>query len=162
MGLEKIPVIRLDLDPDEPRALKVLTGDNEIANLVQVDDRALTELLKEIKDTAVDGLLGTGFSDQSLAALVMVTRPASEIEDFDAAAEWVGMPEFDPGTKAVYMTINFRSVEDRSAFVEKIGLDEDEMRKYKDRNHITTWWPPREANDLSALRFEETQGAGAS
>ena len=93
MGLESIPVVQLDVPHDDPKAIKVLTGDNEIAHLGLVDDRLLTELLKEVKDYDMNGLLGTGYDDAMLASLVMVTRPKSEIEDFDAAAEWVGMPE---------------------------------------------------------------------
>src|SRR5258707_279190 len=41
LGKTEIPVLRLDLDPDDPKALKVLVGDNEIARMAMVDDRAL-------------------------------------------------------------------------------------------------------------------------
>lgn len=84
LGMKEVSAVRLDIDPDDPRALKVLTGDNEIEQLADVDDRALTEILKQINDE--DALLGTGYDEKMLAALVYVTRPASEIADFDAAA----------------------------------------------------------------------------
>ena len=61
LGLETVPVIRLDVAPDDARALQVLTGDNEIANLGDVDDRELTELLRELATEDWDLLLGTGF-----------------------------------------------------------------------------------------------------
>jgi ParB-like chromosome segregation protein Spo0J len=49
LGMSKVPAARLDVAPDEPAALKVLAGDNGIAHLAEQDDRALTELLKEIR-----------------------------------------------------------------------------------------------------------------
>src|SRR5262245_8025035 len=39
LGLQAVPVRVLDLDPDEPGALKVLAGDNESARLAEDDDR---------------------------------------------------------------------------------------------------------------------------
>jgi ParB-like chromosome segregation protein Spo0J len=42
MGKKRVPVVRLDVAPDDPRALKVLTSDNEISNLAEVDDRGCT------------------------------------------------------------------------------------------------------------------------
>ena len=60
MGKQKVPVIRLDIDSDSTQALKVLTSDNEIGNLAMVDDRQLSEVLKDILDEELD-LTGTGF-----------------------------------------------------------------------------------------------------
>jgi len=40
-GLERVPVVRLDLDPLEPKALKIVTADNEVGHLAEVDDRLL-------------------------------------------------------------------------------------------------------------------------
>lgn len=97
LGMLEVPVVRLPIDPDCPAALKVLTGDNEIEHLAEQDDRLLSELLKEIKEVDLDGLLGTGYDEAMLANLVFVTRPAGEIEDFDEAAHWVGMPEYHDG-----------------------------------------------------------------
>jgi ParB-like chromosome segregation protein Spo0J len=42
-------VVRLDIGPDDPRAIKVLTGDNEIGRLAEIDDRVLSELLSGLK-----------------------------------------------------------------------------------------------------------------
>lgn len=152
MGIERIPVVRLDLDPDDPVALKVMTGDNEIGHLGEIDDRQLSELLKEIhesNDELIDSLLGTGYDAQMLATLAMVSRPASEIADFDAATEWVGMPEFTPAEEPLKIIISFRNNEDRKAFVEKVGLKIDHRG-----NKWTTWWPSRERRDLASLKFE--------
>ncbi len=47
MGMDEIPVVRLEFDSDDPRALKVLTGDNEISHLAERDDRVLRAGLDE-------------------------------------------------------------------------------------------------------------------
>ena len=62
MGLKTVPIIRLKVAADDPRALKVLAGDNEIGHLGEVNDRALTDLLKDLQ-SAENGLLGTGYDD---------------------------------------------------------------------------------------------------
>ena len=59
-GLLEIPVVKMDLDPNEPRALKLMVADNSIEHLADQDDRGLQDLLKEIKSTDIVGLLGTG------------------------------------------------------------------------------------------------------
>jgi hypothetical protein len=146
MELSAIPVIRLDLDADDPRALKVLTGDNEIARGADVDDRALTELLKEIKEKDEAGLLGTGYDEQMVAALVMVTRTSEEIPDFDAAAEWIGMPDFEATPLPQKIVVSFANKEARDDFARKLSVTITDRSK-------AMWWPPRERDDVSSLRF---------
>ncbi|MEE9490553.1 MAG: ParB N-terminal domain-containing protein [Thermoplasmata archaeon] len=153
VGMNEVPAIRLDVPHDDPRALKVLTGDNEIAHLGVVNDRMLTEILKEVKE---DGdLLGTGYDEQMLAALVMVTRPASEIADLDAAKEWAGadMPEHDAGDPAVRCAVHFRNEDDRDKFLKELRV-EDENILYKRGSVYSFWWPPRPRNDLASVRIE--------
>ena len=121
MKLDSVPFIRLDIDPNDPQALKVLTGDNEISNLVTVDDRELSELLKEIKN--IDGLLGTGFDEQQLANLLFITRPKSEIEGMDEASELAGLPEYGGGGNPEFtkIVVSFRNVADRTKFIKLTG-----------------------------------------
>jgi hypothetical protein len=145
LKLSRIKVIRLPIDPTDPRALKILAGDNEIAHLAVIDDRVLTELLKGLNDK--DDLNGTGYDPQMLAALVMVTRPASEIADFDAAAEWVGMPEFEAAPKALKMIVAFRDEKDRAAFAKLLGIEVTDKTK-------GIWWPHKPKQDLASSRFE--------
>lgn len=150
MGIKKVPVIRLDLDPNEPRALKVLTSDNEIGKLGEVDDRALTELLKEIMTTG--DLLGTGYDEQKLAGLLYVTRPESEIQTLNEAEEWVGMPSYDEGEQRIRLVISFLSMEDREKFAELVNLKVDIKGKV-----VRTWstrWPWTDRKDLQSTRFE--------
>lgn len=148
MGLKSVPVVVLPIASDSPQAMKVLTGDNEIARLGEVDDRALTNMLRDVLLTDEDGLMGTGFDESMLSALVMVTRPASEIEDHDAAAEWVGMPDFEPADAPITMTIRFDSEDDRDAFIEHIGATVT-----KRGTAWSTWWPDREKADQTAVKF---------
>lgn len=68
-GEKVVPVVRMNLKPDDVRALKILAGDNEVGRLAGVDDRALASILDELKAFDVKLLLGTGFTEESLAVL---------------------------------------------------------------------------------------------
>jgi len=152
MGLETIPVVRLDVPHDDPKATKVLTGDNEIAHLGVVDDRLLSELLKEVKESDIDGLLGTGYDDAMLANLVMVTRDSSEIKDFNAAAEWVGMPDFEAATPSTRLVIHFDDEQGRNSLIAELGV-----KVHKPAGEGSAWsakWPPRPDEDRASKRIE--------
>jgi len=153
LGMTEVPIIRIDVPHTDPKALKLLAADNELSNLAVIDDRALTELLKEIKDTDLDGLLGTGFDESMLASLVMVTRPASEIGGIDAAREWVGagMPAHDPAEKRVVLSVFFTSEEDRAKFVEEFKIPPILTKR---QSVWSTYWPERTRDDQSSVRFE--------
>lgn len=150
LNLETVPVIRLDIDPNSPQALKILAGDNEVRGLAEIDDRALSEILKEIKDFDANGLLGTGYDERMLANLVMVTRPANEIADFDAAAAWVGLPEYEEGEKRKKLAISFVNDADRERFAEEFKLRIDK----KESATWTTRWPFTEREDTVSIKFE--------
>jgi hypothetical protein len=154
MGVERVPVVKLDVDPEDPRALKVLAGDNEISRLGEIDDRALSQLLKEIS-TDVDGLLGTGYDEMMLANLVFVTRPSSEIESLDAAAEWAGagMPEYEDGKGFYRVMVLFTTEQERLDFVKMIGA-ENATKSIKGM-HWTYRWPLREStDDWGSVKFD--------
>lgn len=150
LGIAQVPVLKLNLDPKDPRALKLLAGDNESGHLAEVDDRRLSELLKEVLDSDIEGkLLGTGYDPSMLAGLVMVTRPATEIQGFNEAAEWVGMPEYQPGETSIQLVVTFKTEDDRKAFTDKVGLRVDKIVR-------RTWsarWPFTVHEDASSLRF---------
>ena len=156
LGYTSIPAIRVDYAPDDPRALKLLAGDNEIRHLAEVDDRALTELLRELAELDdLNGLLGTGYDEMMLANLVMVTRPATEIGDLDAAAQWVGMPEYDErGDEKIQLLVNFATEDDRTEFYHLLGLTSDAVQSRGAVKSI--WWPkPQGRSDLTSLRFTD-------
>jgi hypothetical protein len=150
LGMKEMPVIRLNIDPDSPRALKVLIGDNEIGHLAEIDDRALTEMLKQIKTDDIDGLLGTGYDESMLANLLFVTRPASEIADMNEAAQWAGMPGYEEGEEIIKLIIGFRTPHDRECFVKeaKLRIDKRESKTWMTR------WPFTERHDLASQKFE--------
>lgn len=152
MGRTAVSAIRLDIESTSPAALKILTGDNEIGNLAEQDDRLLSELLKEVKDFDVAGLIGTGFDNRMLANLVYVTRPATEIADFDEAAHWVGMPEYIPEPEPLKLIISFRNPDDRAQLARTLGIE------HTDNHTMSSWWPLRERRDAASLRFEAKSG----
>ena len=121
---DRVPVIRLNIAPDSPEALKVLAGDNEIGKLAEVDDRLLTEILKDIRESDTVGLLGTGFNEMMLTNLVMITRHADEIKDENEAAHWVGMPEYSETTKPPKLTILFKTEDDRRQFARTVSFSD--------------------------------------
>ena len=149
LGMKEVMVVRLPIDPDSPQALKLLAGDNAISALALDDDRILTNILKELADEG--NLLGTGYDESQLAALLMVTRTAAEISDYDAAAEWAGMPEYEGGETKIQLVISFPCEDERDRFIDEKGIEVD-MRgtKYAWR----TRWPFTERIDRSSVRFE--------
>ncbi len=149
LGLKQVSAIRLNLAPYSPKALKILAADNYIEHLAQDNDRALTELLREIADT--DHLLGTGFDEQMVAALAMVTRAATEIADFDAAAEWAGMPEYDGSTSLYSLAITCDTEEQRIELINLLGLT---VARKNSQRVWSARYPPRDRLDNKSLMFE--------
>jgi hypothetical protein len=152
LGRDTIPVYRLDVEPDSTAAMQVLAGDNEMGNLADIDDRALSELLRELAQDDLANLLGTGFDELSLAALAMVTRPASELADLDEAGEWLGLPGFERPDDTPTLLVKFDSDDDRARFLAEIGYGADRVSRIGGGH--TIWWPDRPLNDLTSLRFQ--------
>ena len=150
LGLTSVPVLRLQISSSSIQATKLLTADNEVSHLGEVDDRALSNILKEIMEK--DDLLGTGYDDQMLANLLFVTRPASEIKDTDHAKEWVGMPEYERDTgEPKKLIVSFESYDDKKQFCELINLPFIEKEKE------STWFPFKERTDMQSIAFEEEE-----
>lgn len=57
------------------------------------------------------------------------------------------MPEYDEGEPPIKVVVSLRSMEDKMAFADLLGVTLTEKSK-------STWWPAKEQDDLSALRFE--------
>ena len=123
MGLQLVPIQRLDIDPYSPAAYKVIVGDNEIAHLGEVDDRLLSEILKEIKDSSADGLLGTGYDEMGLADLIIATRPEVEIPDMNAALDYLGIKKDGVEPPPLKISMNFRTIEDKLKFGTVVGME---------------------------------------
>jgi hypothetical protein len=158
--LEMIPIIRLNIDADDPRALKLLTADNEVSHLSEKNDRALTEILKEINDLDPNNLLGTGYDSQMLASLAMVTRPKSEIQDFDAAKEWLGMPAYENESPSdrLQLLVFFEDSDARDTLVRHISEKNSTFKPVKRSDkawHV--WYPPKQNDDVASVRFMENE-----
>ena len=150
MGKQKVPVIRLDIDSDSTQALKVLTSDNEIGNLAMVDDRQLSEVLKDILDDDLD-LTGTGFNEDQLSALIYTTRDANEIQTIDEANEWVGIADYDNTPDSIKIMVHFDTEEDRDNFMQLLN---NPHVNYKMGKTWKIWYPERANEDPSSIRFE--------
>lgn len=64
--------------------------------------------------------------------------------------EWVGMPEFTPAENSLKIIIHFESESDREDFLKKYPM---EFLK-KESKAWSTWYPFREREDLSSLKYE--------
>lgn len=148
MGRKRVPVIQLPIDSNSPQALKIIVSDNEMNNMADVDDRALTDMLKNILDESETGLAGTGFNAEQVGLLAMVTRFEHEIADKQAAAEWIGMEDFEPQADVTDLIIHFRDAKDREEFVNRfdIGIAE------RNRKNWSAWWPYTGKDDVSSLK----------
>jgi len=157
LGWTEIAIKRLDIGPLDGRALRLLVADNHIRQLGEPDDRALSELLKEIKEVDIDGFLGTGFDEAMVAALVYTTRNAAEIGSAEAAAEWIGMPEYENPKELIQFKLFFRSLEDRDACLRRLKLKPLQGKLEKAQSY---WWPDQGMRDLKAVRFEDEASLG--
>lgn len=129
-----------------------MVADNEIRHLAERDDRALTELLKELAEA--DGLLGSGYDEMMLASLALVTRTAEEMPDLGAAADWAGLPEYDlTGDGRSTIIVNFRNDADREQFCATLGLNSDDIPR--DNHGKSIWYPQRPYDDSRSILFVE-------
>jgi ParB-like chromosome segregation protein Spo0J len=89
LGMTSLPVKRMDLDPQEEQALRLLVGDNETPRLALLQETQLASLLQGIQQSQ-GGLLGTGFDLASLDALI--TQQANAILRQETPQEF---PQYD-------------------------------------------------------------------
>jgi ParB-like chromosome segregation protein Spo0J len=87
VGMRKIMAVALPIAADSPRALKIVAADNKLPDLADDDDAMLAALLVEVQRGDVDGLLGTGYDDEALAAMLLATAPAQAPDDFPVVDE---------------------------------------------------------------------------
>jgi ParB-like chromosome segregation protein Spo0J len=149
LNIPMVPIKRLNIKADSDEALKLITSINEIGRFAEVDDRKLTNYLKEIKDKGTKGLEGTGYDKMMLANLLMVTRSAKEIKDINAAAEWVGMPEYHDEITEYKLTINFLNQNDKIILLNRLGFSDLKNKEIK-----SIWWPRKKMDDSKSVRFE--------
>ncbi len=76
--------------------------------------------------------------------------PKQSEEELNADLDWKGMPRFEPAAERFSLVLSFDAAERRDELVEQLGL----IIAKKTRGTWSAWWPPREKEDLSALRFD--------
>jgi len=114
LGLDRVPVRFLDLDPVDAHLLAV--ADNRIAEEAQWDADVLRAVLADLKQQDAQ-LVATGFTDSELH------RMLSEKGENDPTAEWVGMPECESEAliDQIKLTVHFPSEEKRQQFAQLVG-----------------------------------------
>lgn len=150
LGAEVVPVATVDFDHDDTRALAVLAADNYVSHLAEDDDRALTDMLREINLEI--GLEGTGFDASMVAALAMVTRTAGEMQTMNEAEEWAtgGMAETEELEKKFPLNLSCETEDDRRELVRTLGL----IRPRMINSCLCARYPPRDDEDLDKLKLE--------
>ena len=143
-----VPIKRLNIATESDEALKLITSINEVGKLAEIDDRMLTNYLKDVKDKTT-GLRGTGYDEMMLANLVMVTRTAKEIANINEAAEWVGMPEYKDGITEFKLVVHFLTLVEKQSFLNRLGFAD-----VKNKNLKSIWWPRKKCDDPISIRFE--------
>jgi len=95
-GHTSIPVYRLGLRGDDPKAEKFLVLENTVSRLAEDDDEQLAALLADVQRT--EGLEGTGYDDMALDALIgelaAEVAVAGEQPERQTLAEQWGAPPF--------------------------------------------------------------------
>jgi hypothetical protein len=148
LGMEHVPIVKVDIDPFSELALKLLIGDNETRHLVVTDDRGLADMMIDISKDG-GSLEGTGWDQMMLANFAMVTRHKDEIQDLAEAQHWVGMPGFERVFRPLSMTIHVRSEEDRAKVLGLLGLAGSKVSK-----KMVLWWPPKARQSPIDFRFD--------
>lgn len=146
-SIKRVPVIKLDIESNSVQALKVLTSDNEISQLAQVNDKALTNLLKEILDLD-DTILGTGFNEDQLSALAFTATTKNELGNKQDADQWVGIFEHEQRPEIFSIVVKFENEQDRLDFVEQKGIENFHNQR---GNVWSTYYPFRDKDDVSNL-----------
>jgi ParB-like chromosome segregation protein Spo0J len=76
LGVPQVPATRLDLDPHEPAALKLVAALNFSDRLALDDEQALAALLADATEHDLGALLGTGLTADDLTNMIARADPA--------------------------------------------------------------------------------------
>lgn len=144
LGMNSLPCLRIEIDPFSTKAMKLLTADNEIAQLADANSRELTEILQQI--FTQDDLLGTGYDSQKLEALLMVSRSKDELKNLDDE-EWDGIVDFEGMKSALKCIVSFEDESDRADFFKALGVNHTDKTK-------NIWWPLKERKMVNHIVYE--------
>ena len=90
LGLEKIPVRYMDLDPADAKMLAI--ADNKLNEIAEWDQEMLMDVLKDLNDLDED-LSKLGFSEEELSALVSGFSSGDDETDFSGDVEATPLSE---------------------------------------------------------------------
>ncbi len=85
LGLDKVPVIWVDLDPVSSRLYNL--ADNKLAQIAEWDEPALAAMLEQLREEDAAGLAIAGFGDEEIDRLLAETARSNP--------ENVEFPEYD-------------------------------------------------------------------
>lgn len=147
LGLDRVPVRYLDLDPADAHLLAI--ADNRVGEEADWDDEKLAEILQGLKDDGLD-LADTGFSDGEIHKIL------AEKGDNDVEEEWVGMPECSSVDQTAWgsVKVNFANAEGMRAFAQLIGQTVTESTK-------SVWFPKAEIGRYADKAYESEPEAPA-
>lgn len=84
LGMDKVPVRFVDLDPDQAAALAL--ADNRLTEITPWDDSGLADVLRDLEAAQVD-LDGLGWQDAALERLLAESAPPSDEGAREIAAD---------------------------------------------------------------------------
>ena len=146
INMTKVPAVRLDLDADDPEALKILTGDNEIGQLGLKNDPRLVAMLREVQEKV--GLLGTGFDEMMIQGLEdLLTSQGTSADNRD---EWANMPDFSPGDSRLELRLWFDNEKIRASIVKKLDLN---TRSLSNARILQSKYPSAPEEDLKTVKW---------
>jgi DNA modification methylase len=79
LGLDRVPVRYLDLDPADAKLLAL--ADNKTGEIATWDEEMLGAVLADLQNLDTDLLVGTGFDDSEIERLINVAHPEEPTED---------------------------------------------------------------------------------
>jgi hypothetical protein len=89
-------------------------------------------------------------SDPQQDALLSGDFSETRTDDLNAPIGWRGLPEFTRVERDTRLVLTFDTPEERDELIAKLGL----ILSKKTGTTWSAWWPPRERDDLAALRFD--------
>jgi hypothetical protein len=151
-GFTEINIKQLDVKHDDIRALKLMAIDNEVSHLSFSNQIELATILKEINELDVEKLLGTGYDEMMLSALILNSRNESEIPNINSAKEWLGLPEYDEYLETIKLHLTFESEKDRDDCLLLLNLP-IEPKSDTFKKTVFYNWPNKPKKDKIKLKF---------
>lgn len=140
LGLTKVPVRFVDLDPAEAHLLAL--ADNKLGEIAEWDSGLLGEELSKFGLNDAE-LAGWSSAELDKIASALCGEPVS-----DNSAEWDGMPEFENEDKTAFRSIivHFKSQEDVDSFASTVEQKITEKTKF-------LWFPEIEIERYADKRY---------